>query len=102
MTNVAKQNISGIICVGCAVLMVFCIARMIPYGIVGEVGKVKAYFAGMLVGLVFGLPSGVAYYYYRSRSSESGELGRMRIETATLARTAQKPAAPRYTAQKRK
>jgi hypothetical protein len=89
VSSSSKQNISGIICVLSAAFAVFCIARMIPYGLAGEAGKVKLYFFLMLPGLLISLPFGVAYYYSRSRASSADEdLEHMRIEVGALSHTA--------------
>jgi hypothetical protein len=89
MSVASKRNLSGIICLVCAVFMMFCIARMIPYGLVGEVDKVKFYFVLMIISFVFGLASDLAYDYYRGKVDESG-LERMRAEVAILSRAGRK------------
>ena len=100
MTSATKQRLSGAVCVICAGAMVFFISRMIPYGLAGNTGKVKLYFAGVMVALVISLPSGVAYYYYRGNSKKDEDLERMRTEVAVLGRVGQnaaeaKPPVPR-------
>ncbi|MGB4758548.1 MAG: hypothetical protein WBP26_00660 [Candidatus Saccharimonadales bacterium] len=79
MDNTTKQQISGIVCLLCATCIVFCIAAMIPYGLSGDVDKVKFYFVFIVLAFLISLPFGVAYYYYRGQ------------EEAAQDRTRQKP-----------
>jgi hypothetical protein len=90
MSRIAKQRISGIACVFGAFFMVFCISRMIPYGLAGESHKAQMYFLLMIVAFAFCLTFGLAYYYYRSNANGDNELERMRIEVDALSHLAQK------------
>ncbi len=96
MNKATKQKILGTICVICAVVMVVCIARMIPYGMAGEVNKVKPYFAVVVVMLIVSLPAAVGYYYYRGGdTAEDKELERMRVEADILSHIGEKAAKPK-------
>jgi hypothetical protein len=65
--------------------MIFCIARMIPHGLAGNIGKVKVYFGGMMVAAVGGVASGFVYYYGRGMQNEDDDLQRLQAETEALA-----------------
>jgi hypothetical protein len=69
----------------CAIFMVFCIGRMIPSGLGGDIHTVKVYFGFMTIAFVASLPAGVAYYYYRGSKSEDRELVAMRAQVEALA-----------------
>jgi hypothetical protein len=95
MSNSLKQNMYGALTVVGTVAMVVCIARMIPYGLAGEIGKVKPYFAGMMAGLLAGLPSAGAYYYYRTKNQQGdAQLDRLRTQVDILAHAGQKANTP--------
>ncbi len=81
MDNTTKQQISGIVCLVCAVCIVFCIATMIPYGLGGDVGKVKLYFVFMVLAFLISLPFGVAYYYYRGQAEIAQDRPRQKSRT---------------------
>lgn len=91
MSNGAKRNLWGGALLLCAVVMAFCLWRMIPYGLAGEAGKVKSYFFVAMVAFVGGLVSGMAYRYHLS--DKDTELERMRAEVEILAQAGQKPPA---------
>lgn len=90
MSIAAKQNFSGVVCLVSAIFMMYCIWRMIPYGMAGEAGKVKLYFTLMIIAFIFSLASGLAYQYYRSKPNEDVE--RIRAGVDILARAGHKPA----------
>lgn len=81
MDNATKQQVSGVVCLLCAVCIVFCITAMIPYGLVGDIGKVKLYFVCMVLAFIISLPSGVAYYYYRSQVEIAHDRPRQKSRT---------------------
>jgi multisubunit Na+/H+ antiporter MnhG subunit len=91
MSNAAKQNFFGAVCVLCAIFMVFCIGRMIPPGLAGEIHAVIVYFIFMTVAFAASLPAGVAYYYYRGSKSEDRELVAMRAQVEALASMGHRP-----------
>ena len=90
MSSTAKQRISGIVSLLSAIAIVYCISRMIPYGLSGEVAKVKVWFSLLVGALVVVLPSGIAYYFYQRNQKGNGDLERQRIEINTLATMDQK------------
>ncbi|HSW74934.1 MAG TPA: hypothetical protein VLG16_03620 [Candidatus Saccharimonadales bacterium] len=95
MSNSLKQNIYGTLTVLGAVAMVVCIAKMIPYGLAGEIGKVKPYFAGMMAGLLMGLPSAIAYYYYRDKNQQAdAQLDHLKAQVDIFAHAGQKTNTP--------
>lgn len=94
MSSTTKQRVSGILSLLSAIAIVYCISRMIPYGLSGEVGKVKLWFSLLVVALVIGLPSGVTYYFFQRNQTGDRELERQRIEMHTLAVMDQKSTTP--------
>ncbi len=90
MSIPAKRNLSGIICAASAFIMTACIGGMVPNGLAGEVGKVKLYFAGMMLAFVCSIVAGLAYHQYRHRADDGAE--RMRAEAGILSQVGQKPA----------
>lgn len=95
MSVTAKQHIAGIISIFCAAAMVFSISRMMPYGLSGEIGKAKEWFVLLIIFLVIGIVSGIAYYYFRGKSFQDNVLDRMRIEVDTLSGLGQKRMEPK-------
>lgn len=85
MTLGSKQHVAGGASLLSAIAMVFCIYRMIPYGISGEVDKAKFWFMIMIISLVIGLPFVIAFYYFRNRLRASGNFERLNTEISTLA-----------------
>ncbi len=95
MSSVAKQRIAGAISVFGAVGILFCISRMIPYGLGGDTGKVKLWFVLAIGALIISLPFAVAYYYYRAKASSGADIENQRIVMNILSRTGQKSAEPK-------
>jgi len=88
MTRFVKRSIFQIVSITGVLVMLYCFARMIPYGITGQISKVKGYFVIAMITLVISLPCSIAYYFYRE-NAEDKELARLRIETDTLAQLGQ-------------
>ena len=96
MKDKQKQYFFGFLCVFAVVVMSFCIFRMIPLGMSGEMTAVRGYFIILSVALVLGLFSGVLYYFYRGRSTlHDKDLERMQIEADILAHVGEKASKPR-------
>lgn len=96
MDDKQKQYLFGLICVFAVVVISFCILRMIPFGLAGEIDKVKYYFVILIVAVLVGLPAGVFYYYFQGRVvHEDKDMERMRIEADILAHMGEKVSKPR-------
>jgi hypothetical protein len=92
MSIAAKRIVSGAVCVFCVLFILLCLSRMVTYGLGGEIGKVKLYFALVAGNFIVGLPFAMAYYYYRGRDHENADLARTRLEVETLSRAGQRRA----------
>lgn len=92
MSIATKQRIAGIISLLCAVSMVFCISRMIPYALGDETAKLKLWFGLMVASLIVSLPASVSYYYFRGKMRTSSNLDRLHIEVDTLSKLDQQHA----------
>jgi hypothetical protein len=88
MTNATRQQTAGGVAVACAIVMVYCMARMIPNGLAGNFGKVKGYFIVLMVAFIISLPCGVIYYYRRYSGADdkvaNDEEERLRTQTEAL------------------
>lgn len=93
MNSSTKQTIAGGVDVFCAIVMVFCISRMVPYGLSGDLGKAIGWIVLAVIAFIVSLSAGVAYYYYRGRKQDQG-LERMHIEVDVLAHAGHKPDRP--------
>lgn len=93
MSDITKQRTSGTICLLGTGLAVFCISKMIPYGLAGDSGKVKLWFVPAILLLAVSIASGVAYYFYGNRTKDKN-IERLHTEADILARAGHKPAQP--------
>ena len=86
MSIATKQHSAGVVSLLCAISMVFCISRMIPYALSDETGKLKLWFGLMVASLVISLPASIFYYYFRGKLRTSSNLDRLHVEVDTLSK----------------
>lgn len=89
MDPYSKQRRARIISIACLIFVVFCMSRMIPYGLNGEAGKVKLYFFLIMIAIIVAIPNAIAYQYYRDME-ENEDIENMRTRINIISRIRRK------------